>query len=108
MEEKDLKKIMQQARLEIKFPDFDETVMQKIKAKEANRKSVWKNLKISWLFFFLGAFFGIIVTQFLADVQLPYLKENSKLVLLIGQILIVLVVSTQFDSLFGYTFRKRE
>ena len=108
MEENELKKIMQRSKLEIKFPDFEDNVMQQVYAKEASRRSVWRNLKISWIFFFIGTFFGIFATQFLADIQVPFLGENSKLILLIGEILIVFVVASQFDNLIRLTFKKRE
>jgi uncharacterized membrane protein YoaK (UPF0700 family) len=108
MEEKDFKNMMQDSKLEIEFPDFEENVMEKIYTKEANRKSVWRNLKISWIFFFIGSFFGIFATQFLADIHLPFLAEDSKLVLLVGEIIIVFVVASQFDMLIRFTFKKRE
>lgn len=108
MEEKDFKKIMQQSKLQIEFPDFEENVMEKVLAKNATRKQVWRNLRISWIFFFIGTFFGVLVTQFLSDIQIPLFGDNSKVILLIGEILIVIVVSSQFDSLFRFTFKKRE
>ena len=108
MDEKDFKKIMQQSKLEIKFPDFEDNVMQQIRAKEASRRSVWRNLKISWVFFFIGTFFGVFITQFLADIRVPFLGENSKLILLFGEIIIVFVVASQFDSLIRFTFKRRE
>ena len=107
MEEKDFKNMMQHSKLEIQFPDFEENVMEQIHAKEATPKSVWRNLKISWIFFFVGTFFGIFVTQFLADIRVSFLGENSKLILLVGEILIVFVVASQFDSLIRFTFKKR-
>ena len=108
MEEKDFKNIMQSSKLEIEFPDFEKQVMEKIRERESSRRSVWKNLKIAWIFFFVGTFMGIFVTQFLADIRLPFLGENSKLVLLLGQITIVFVVATQFDSLFRFTIKNRK
>lgn len=108
MEENEFKKMMQNSKLEIEFPDFEENVMEKIYEKKSNRKSVWRNLKISWVFFFIGSFFGIFATQFLADINLPFLAEDSKLVLLVGEIIIVFVVASQFDMLIRFTFKKRE
>ena len=53
MEEKKFKEIMQQSKLEIQFPDFEYNVMEQIRAKESSRRSVWRNLRISWVFFFV-------------------------------------------------------
>ena len=108
MEEKEFKKYMQQTKLEIQFSDFDNQLMEKIKARETSRKAVWKNLRISWFFFFVGTFFGIIVAYFLTDLSIPFLEAESKLVLLIVEILIVVVVTSQFDKLIHFTFKKRE
>lgn len=108
MEEKDFKNMMQQSKLEIQFPDFDEQVMEKVHKKEASRRSVWRNLKISWLFLLIGALLGIFATQFLADIQIPFLGKSSKLILLFVEIFVVLVVASQFDTLFRFTLKKRE
>ena len=108
MKESDFKNMIQNSKLEIQFPDFEENVMDQIYAKETSRRSVWRNLKLSWIFFVIGTFFGIFATQFLADIRVPFLGENSKLILLFGEILIVFVVASQFDNLVRFTFRKRE
>lgn len=108
MEEKDFKNMMQMSKLEIQFPDFEEQIMEQIHKKETSRRSVWKNLKISWLFLFIGAFLGIFLTQFLSNIQIPFFGEKSKLVLLFVEIFIVLVVASQFDTLFRFTLKKRE
>jgi len=108
MKESEFKNMIQNSKLEIQFPDFENKVMEQVYAKEASRRSVWKNLKISWIFFFVGTFFGIFVTQFLSDIQIPFLGADSKLILLGGEILIVFVVASQFDNLIRLTFKKRE
>jgi len=108
MEEKDFKNMMQHSKLEIQFPDFDENVMEKIYAREVNRRLVRNNLKKSWIFFIIGSLFGIFATQSLTNLQVPFLSLSPKLILLIVEILIVIVVVSQFDNLIQFTFRKRE
>jgi hypothetical protein len=39
--------------------------------------------------------------------HVPFLGENSKLILLTGEIVIVFVIASQFDSLLRFTFKKR-
>ncbi len=107
MKESEFKNLMKNTELEIQFPDFENNVMEQIQVNEASRRSVLKNLKISWIFFFIGIFFGIFATQFLADTHIPFFGENSKIVLLIVEILIVFVVASQFDSLIRFTFKRR-
>ncbi|MCF6356430.1 MAG: hypothetical protein L3J54_01370 [Draconibacterium sp.] len=108
MKEREFKNMMKNTKLEIQFPDFENNVMEQIQVNEASRRSVLKNLQISWIFFFIGIFFGIFATQFLADIHIPNLGENSKIILLIVEILIVFVVAFQFDSLIRFTFKRRD
>ena len=107
MEENKLKNLMQYSNLEIQFPDFEEKVMEQIKLKEKSRKSVRRNLKISWIFLFVGTFLGVFGSQFLANARIKFLSENSNLVLLVGEILIVIIIITQLDNLIRVTFKKR-
>ena len=54
MEEERLKSWMKYSKLEIKLPDFEENVLEKIREKQASEKSVWRNIRWSWFFFFVG------------------------------------------------------
>ena len=107
MEEKDFKKIMEFSKLEIQFPNFEEEVMESIRKKDAEEKSFWRNIRWSWFIFLTGLIFGIITTGLLSDFGLQYFGENSKLVLLVVEILIVLVFGLQFDNLIRLTFRRK-
>lgn len=108
MEEKEFRKLMQYSKLEINFPDFEENVIKQIHAKESNRRSVWKSLKLSWVFFFLGSFFGIFAAQLLANLKVPFFAQNPRLIMLIIEVLIVFIIASQFDKLIQFTFKKRD
>ena len=107
MEDKDFKKIMEFSKLEIQFPNFEEEVMESIRKKEAEEKSFWRNIRWSWFIFLAGLILGIITTGLLSDFGLQYFGENSKLVLFVVEILIVLVFGLQFDNLIRLTFRRK-
>ena len=107
MEEKDFKKIMEFSKLEIKFPNFEEEVMESIRKKEADEKSFWRNIRWSWIIFLAGLILGLITTSILSDFGLQYFGENSNLVILVVEILIVLIFSLQFDNLIRLTFRRK-
>ena len=107
MEDKDFKKIMELSKLEIQFPNFEEEVMESIRKKEADEKSFWRNIRWSWFLFLSGLILGLITTDALSDFGLQYFGENSKLVLLAVEILIVVIFSLQFDNLIRLTFRKK-
>lgn len=106
MEEKDLKRLIKQSKLEMQFPDFEENVMEAVRQKEASEKSVWKNIRWSWFFFIIGLVLGMAATYILANSQLQYFGKNSDFVLLAIEIFIILIVSTQFDNLIRITFKK--
>jgi hypothetical protein len=107
MEEKDFKKIMEFSKLEIKFPNFEEELMESIQKKAADEKSFWRNIRWSWIIFLAGLILGLITTDVLSDFGMQYFGESSRLVLLVVEILIVLVFAIQFDNLIRITFRRR-
>ena len=107
MEEKDFKKIIEFSKLEIQFPNFEEEVMESIRKKEADEKSFWRNIRWSWIIFLVGLSLGLITTSILSDFGLQYFGENSKLVLLVVEILIAVIFGFQFDNLIRLTFRKK-
>jgi hypothetical protein len=98
---------MELSKLEIQFPDFEEQVMESIRKKEAEEKSFWRNIRWSWFLFLSGLILGLITTSILSDFGLQYFGENSKFVLLVVEILIVVVFSLQFDNLIRLTFRRK-
>ncbi len=108
MEDKKFKDFMQESKLEIQFPDFEEKVMEQIKLKEESQKSVWENLKISWLFFILGAFLGIFASGYLVNIKFSFFEEYKNWIILAIEILVVIIVITQFDNLYQFTFKKRD
>ncbi len=106
MEEEQLKKWMQHSKLEIKFPDFEENVMDAIREKDASEKSVWRNIRWSWFFFLIGLALGLVATNLFSNIEFTIIGENANISLLIFEILIVLILATQFDKLIRVTFRK--
>ena len=106
MEEEQLKKWMQHSKLEIKLPDFEENVMDAIREKETSEKSVWRNIRWSWFFFLVGLALGLIATNLFSNFDFSFLGDSANLLLLIFEILIIIILATQFDKLIRFTFRK--
>lgn len=71
MDEKKMKELIQQSQLEIPFADFEERVMQSVYKEEKSRLGILKNIRLSWLFFTIGALFGILAT-----ISLPHIKQS--------------------------------
>lgn len=107
MEEKELKEWMQHSKLEIKLPDFEENVMDAIREKQASEKSVWKNIRWSWFFFLVGLALGLVATTLFASFEFEFLgSNNSRIVLLVFEIIVIFILASQFDRLIRVTFRK--
>ena len=107
MEEKEFKKLMGYSELKVEFPDFEDKVMKAVVEGKVNKKSVSKNIRLAWFFFLAGLTLGLIATNFIADIELRYFGENSNLVLLAIEVLIVLIFTTQFDNLIRFTFKRK-
>ena len=69
MKEKEFKKLMEQSKLEIQFPGFEEQVMEVIRTKEARDKSFWRNIRWSWVLFLSGLVLGLIIMDLLAGLD---------------------------------------
>lgn len=107
MEEKEFKKLMGYSKLEIQFPDFEEDVMKAVRKKEAFEKSIWRNIRWSWVLFLSGLVLGLVIVDLLAGFDLKFFGEKSDLVFLIVEIAIVAIFGLQFDNLIRLTLGKK-
>lgn len=106
MEENDLKEWMKDSKLNIQLPDFEDRVMDAIYEKQTSEKSVWRNIRWSWFFFFIGLVLGPVVTKLFASFDLKILGDKSNIAILGFEIIVILILATQFDKLIRVTFRK--
>lgn len=106
MEEKQFKKWIQESKLEIQLPDFDDNVMEAIHENKAREKFFWKNIRWSWFFFLVGLVLGPVATNLLASFEIKILGDKSNLAILGFEIIVILILATQFDKLIRVTFRK--
>ena len=78
-EDDQLRKMISGSRIEMPFEDFTKDIMIQILAEKQRRRSVLRNLKLSWLFFGLGMISGILLTVFFSrmdDLILGIETEN--------------------------------
>ncbi len=106
MNEEELKKWMQHSKLEIKIPDFEENVMNAVNEKQASEKSIWRNIRWSWFFFTIGLVLGAFATNLFSDFNFGFLGDNSNMLVLGFEIIVIFIFATQFDRLIRFTFRK--
>jgi cytochrome c biogenesis protein CcdA len=107
MEEKEFKKLMECSKLEIQFPDFEEKVMESVRKEEALKKSFWRNIRWSWFLFLCGLVLGLTVTGILSEFEFDFLGQHSRFVIYGVELLIVIMLSLQFDNLVRITFGKK-
>ena len=73
--DKEMKELLEMASGPFPFPDFEDEVMEEIRAYEKRRRVIRQNLNISWVFFGLGLLAGIILVALLPN----WLKAGSDL-----------------------------
>lgn len=88
------------------FSDFEEKLMSKIHQEARRSNSVLKNVKLSWLFFSIGTFFGLFLSVVANQFTDTILGFPSQKVFFILQVIFAILLLTQFSNLFELT-RKR-
>lgn len=59
--DKYFRKLLSGSRQEMPFSDFEDELMTEIRREHARNNSLVRNIKLSWLFFFLGLVAGIVL-----------------------------------------------
>ena len=89
------RELLSDSRLEMPFSDFEDELMEEIHMKYKKRSSLLKNIKLSWLFFFLGMISGMAVVIFsmipTEEESVPGIIENYSLLIIIPLCLFILL-----------------
>lgn len=93
------KEIMSDSKLEMPFPDFEDNVMLHIHKSISSQTGFSKELRLSWIFFLLGSVFGITISLILPHMQGQILGFDPQKVAIIFQIIFVVLLFTQMDTL---------
>jgi hypothetical protein len=99
MDDNFFQEIMSQSKLELPFPDFEDSVMIQIKKKAMQQSSFSKDLKLSWIFFIAGSVFGIVISLILPQMHKPIFGIQSDKLAIFFQIVFVSLLLTQIDIL---------
>lgn len=99
------KDVMSKSKLELPFPDFEDTVMMEIKTQELYRETYSTNIKLSWICFIAGTVFGIFLSILLPQFQLSLFGISPDNMLLGFQLLFSLFVLFSLESLIRYTHK---
>ena len=112
MSEKDLfdpklKSLLRESRLEMPFPDFEAQLMETIKKDCVRQKSVLKDIHLSWLFFTVGAIFGLVASFVIPTFQKSILGLDIHYLQYPLMIFVSIVIIWQFDALIKLTVRQK-
>jgi TRAP-type C4-dicarboxylate transport system permease small subunit len=106
-EEKLIKNLMKHSLTKMPFDDFEARMMDKIHQEKRQHKSVLNNIRFAWIFFFVGLFLGLAITNMTANLSVQLYGISLKQITLIIQIGIALVLLFQFEKLLDLSFRKK-
>ncbi|MBI9065353.1 MAG: hypothetical protein JEZ14_25440 [Marinilabiliaceae bacterium] len=112
MSEKDLfdpglKSLLRESKLEMPFPDFEARLMETIKSDCVKRKSVLKDIRLSWLFFTIGSIFGLLATFILPALNSSILGIDIQYLQYPLMILVSVVIVWQLDAMIKITVRQK-
>lgn len=103
-----LREIMSKSKLVLNLPEFDNSVMELIEMRHSKKASISRDIKLSWIFFILGAAFGIIVSIILPKIQKSVFGISLDNLSIPFLIIFSFMLMTQLDSLiFFYKSQKK-
>lgn len=104
-EEEFFKRLLSTSKLEMPFPDFEENIMSQIKQEKIHQQLLSRDIKLSWVFFSIMVLLGISIS--LMFTQLPsyisIIPSNSLKIAF--ELIFVVFVLIQIDSLIKYPFK---
>lgn len=106
-EDKLLKGLMKHSLVELPFQDFEERMMDKIRQEKQQHNLVQHNIRFAWIFFVLGLFLGLLITNMTANLNQQLYGISLKKIAVFIQIGIAFVLLFQFERLLNLTFRKK-
>nr|WP_321450510.1 hypothetical protein [uncultured Carboxylicivirga sp.] len=105
MEDTKMKDLLGDSMLEMPFADFEEQVMQSVYKEEKSRQGILKNMRLSWVFFTIGALFGIVATISLPYINQPIFNFDTKYIQIPLLLILTGVLIWLMDALFQFSFR---
>jgi len=102
-----LKSLLRESKLEMPFPDFEERLMDTIKSAHVKKKSVLKDIHLSWLFFSIGSIFGLAASFIIPSFQKSIWGFEIQYLQYPLMIFVSLLIIWQFDAMIKLTVRQK-
>jgi hypothetical protein len=101
-EETFFKEVMSKSKLTFPFLDFDDNVMQIVESNQKKRNSIQRDVRLSWIFFLFGSFFGITISILLPRFQDSVFGLSIDKFTIPFQILFTFLFITQLNNLIDF------
>ncbi|WP_430816210.1 hypothetical protein [Carboxylicivirga sp. RSCT41] len=108
LNDKKLKALLRDSKLEMPFSDFEDKMMLRVKTELNGKQSITKNLRLSWLFFVLGSVFGVIVSITLPMFQIELGGIDIKNLRYPVMAVILFVIIWQLEEMIKLTVRQKK
>ena len=105
-EEKLVREIMGKSEIEMPFLDFESKLMEQIHKEANTSRSFLRDVKLSWFFFIVGTFFGLLLSIVAGQINETIFGFPAQRMVLIVQVVFAILLLSQFDKLIQLT-RKR-
>ncbi|TRX66335.1 hypothetical protein [Carboxylicivirga sp. M1479] len=102
-----LKSLLRESKVEMPFSDFESKLMWRVRTELVGKRSVIKNLRLSWLFFVLGSVFGIAVSITLPMFQISIGGLDFQLLKYPLLASVLFLIFWQLDGMIKFTTRQR-
>ncbi|MBC8755713.1 hypothetical protein H2O64_13640 [Kordia sp. YSTF-M3] len=90
--------LMTKSTLEMPFSDFEDTVMQLIEEKAAQKSKINRELRLSRFFFIVGSIFGFVISILLSAIKEPLFGIDQNIIALSFQILFATLFFTHVEA----------
>ncbi len=106
-EDQFVKNLMKHSLEKMPFRDFEDRMMDKIYEEKQKGKSVSGSIRLAWLFFFLGLFLGLVITNITANLDQLIVGIPANKIVFYLQIGIAMVLLFQLDKLIDFSFNRK-
>ncbi|MCG8582928.1 MAG: hypothetical protein MI866_23625 [Bacteroidales bacterium] len=108
LNDKKLKALLRDSKLEMPFSDFEDKMMMRVKNELNGKHSILKNLRLSWLFFMLGSVFGLVASLVLPMFQFELAGVDIRSLRYPIMALVLFVIIWQLEEMIKLTMRQKK
>jgi len=106
--DKQLKSLLQDSKVSMPFSDFEERMLSRLNKELRSDYSIWRNIRLSWIFFFIGIVFGLGGSFVLPMLQHSVFGIDVELVRYPVMMVTIFAVLWQLDEMIKLTLRQRK